>query len=284
MTMTIKIWDVLQGLAVWIRTPNGKDIVIDAGVHSNGFSPIYNLNKKHNVARIDYAIITHPHKDHIDEIENLVYLNPEVLRIPKHLNEEDILWDQIRDKDKKLFEAFFDLKKRYTSNVQPNNDPSKPENYGGIKIKTFCSENCSRTNLNNHSIVTLLEYAGSKILIPGDNEEESWDELFRRKDFVESIKGTNILVASHHGRKSGHHLGLFDYIKPSLIIISDGPAKPTNAVSDYSLNVHEEGWLIHKPDNTSEKRKILTTRKDGMIKIDCYSNSGTNYCIVTKSK
>jgi competence protein ComEC len=63
-------------------------------------------------------------------------------------------------------------------------------------------------NLNNCSIVTVLSYARSKIIIPGDNESSSWKALLKRNDLKTAIKDADILLAPHHGRESGWHAEL----------------------------------------------------------------------------
>ena len=123
---------------------------------------------------------------------------------------------------------------KYSQSVNPSEDPTNPENLGGVAMKIFIPKNCSKDNLNNHSIVTIISYAGSKILIPGDNEPPSWEELLENKEFIEAIKWTDILVAPHHGRESGYYKELFNYIQPNLIIISDSPGTDTSANSRYS--------------------------------------------------
>lgn len=283
MTLIIKIWDVLQGLAVYINTPNNKHIVIDAGINEKGFKPIYHINKNHSVNKIDWAIVTHPHKDHIDEIDNLSALSPRVLSRPKHITREVFDWKKIKEGDIKLFKKYFELSERYSQLIDPSNDPTSSINLGGVDIKTFVPKNCPLEDLNNQSLITIISYAGSKILIPGDNEPLSWKELIEQKDFVDAIRGTNILVAPHHGRQSGYCKELFKFITPQLIIISDGPEKPTNAVNDYSNNVSGDGYLVYKSDESTERRKVLSTRKDGMIEIKAYSKEGVNYLIVYKS-
>lgn len=277
MTLKIKIWDVLLGLAIWIRTPNGKDIVIDAGINKeNDFYPIYNLKKEHNVGSIDWAIITHPHKDHIDEIDNLVALNPGVLSRPKHITRDNFGWDKIKAEDKKLFEKYFELSERYSSPINSSNDPTSIENLGGVEVINFTPKSCSIENLNNQSIVTIINYAGSKILIPGDNEVDSWKELLKNKNFIEAIKGTDILVAPHHGRKSAYHKELFNFISPRLIIISDSPGTDTSANSRYSD--HAKGWKVHsRSGQESKDRFVISTRQDGMIEINCGKGSPKNF-------
>lgn len=98
------VWDVEHGSAAYIQSPNGKHIVIDAGSGSfkNGrtFSPLYHLYNRYGVQSIDYAIITHPHKDHIDDIRNLIALSPSVLWRPKHLTREDIIPTHVSEDDR----------------------------------------------------------------------------------------------------------------------------------------------------------------------------------------
>ena len=63
-TATMTVWNVNLGLAIHIKTPNYKNIVVDLG--SGEFSPI----KKLMYSTIHYLVITHPHYDHISDILN----------------------------------------------------------------------------------------------------------------------------------------------------------------------------------------------------------------------
>lgn len=282
MTLIIKVWDVSHGSANYIQTPNGKNIIIDAGT-DGGFQPLYHMYHNQSLRKIDWAIITHPHKDHIGEIKNLVYLNPSVLTRPSHIKKSHINWSNFNQVDKELLEAYFELSDRYNSPSPPSTCPSNSQNNGGVEIKTFTPTSCSLDNLNNHSVVTIISYAGTKVVIPGDNEPDSWNELFKTEGFKDAIKGTNVLIAPHHGRKSGFSRELFDIIQPNLIVMSDKPGVETGAVSEYGCCVKGEGWLIHsRGGRTSENRKVLTTRCDGMIEIKMYSQEGKNYLIVSK--
>ena len=84
---TFVFWDVQHGSAAYIRTPNGKHIVIDLGTGSYGgstpFSPLLYLKDKHNVQRLDTVVITHPHRDHLDDIVNFDILSPKGFVAPR---------------------------------------------------------------------------------------------------------------------------------------------------------------------------------------------------------
>lgn len=279
MTLIIKVWDVLHGLAIHIRTPNGKDVVIDAATNKNGFSPLKHIKQNHKVGTIEYAIITHPHMDHIRDIEELIAFAPKVMKKPSHIKRQDLDLSAFSSGDRGVIEKYFELNDSYSSNIDDGHEhnPKNPENYGGVSIQTFGIEDLPKANLNDHSIVTVIEYAGSKILIPGDNEAASWKKLLDKEDFRKAINGTDVFVAAHHGRESGYYKELFQYIAPSIIIISDSPGTDTSAVSRYYT--HSKGWKVFggSAGDEGETRYVLSTRCDGMIQIKCGLGNPKNF-------
>ena len=138
-----------------------------------------------------------------------------------------------------------------------------PENNGGVSIKTFKPKQSAPTDLNNHSVVTVVSYNGIKILIPSDNVPSSWDELLERSDFKAAISDVNVLVAPHHGRKSGFHSELFNYFRPLITIISDGRLLGTSATDRYSTVT--KGRQVDSRSGSPQLRKCVTTRNDGNI-------------------
>lgn len=276
MTLELIFWDVQHGNAIYAKTPNRKNIVIDLGVGSFGgnsstFSPLMHLREKYNVKELDYVIITHPHKDHIADILNFDKLSPKVLTRPKKICKEDIMKD-VKDEDKPIFEKYLEISERYSQSIKSDRDPEKQENNGGVVIKTFVPKG-AYSNPNDYSIVTTLAYADSKMIIPGDNGAESWKELLEMKDFKKEIEDVDIFVAPHHGRESGYYPELFKYFKPSLAIISDGGYRDTSATDRYSGVC--KGWGVHhRGRQGNEERKCLTTRKDGVIVVKFGYNEG----------
>jgi len=267
--LKIVVWDVQHGHAIYFQTPGGQDFVIDLGTGSYGdsdyeFSPLLHLKGKYDVVQLDGVIITHPHRDHLDDIFNFDELSSRVLYRPKHLSEDDIREGNRRE-DAEIIDKYLEINRRYSSPVDSDTDPFLANNNGGAQIDTFIPRSCATSNLNNHSIVTVISCAGSKIIIPGDNEPPSWNELLEHQSFVSAIEGTDILLAPHHGRESGFSSELFKHISPYLTIISDGPSD-TSASDKYSNN--SSGWAVHKRSGGTEKRKCVTTRKDGVIEVD----------------
>lgn len=283
MTLEIVFWDVQHGSATYIKTPNGIHIVQDLGTGSyetnnKKFSPLLHLKNKYGIEKLDYVIITHPHKDHIDDIMNFYELSPRVLLHPK-LPKDEIM-NNIQDEDKYLFEKYFEIDQKYSSPVSGDSDPKLPKNNGGVKIQNFTPISSSTSNINNHSIVTVLSYANSKVILAGDNEPPSWKELLEKDDFKNAISDADILLSPHHGRESGFHSELFEHFKPRLTIISDGRFCDTSATDRYGKI--STGWTVHHRNGEKEKRYCVTTRNDGVIVVKLgYTSDNKHFIEVT---
>jgi len=263
-------WDVQHGLATYIKTPNGRNVVIDLGTgdysgNDLGFSPLYTLRTARGVQQLDYLVITHPHLDHIDDINQLDFLPPRVFHRPRQLSNEEVL-QGVRDQDKPKFTKYCQLNSNYIGSVNGTyDDPANPANYGGLKMNFFIPTGCSHDNFNNHSVVTVLEYAGIKIVIPGDNEDCSFQELMDLQSFKDAIHEAHILLAPHHGRDTGFNNDFVSHINPLLTIVSDGARVDTSANARYSQK--SQGLTVYKGNGTSETRKCLTTNSDGEVTV-----------------
>ena len=278
--LTLKFWDVQHGHAIYIKTPNNKHIVIDLGTgrkindSNEEFSPISHLHEKHGLNQIDLLIITHPHKDHIDDILNLDanQIKPLQFCRPIQLLEDEIL-KNIREQDADKFNKYCELNKEYQGNIKTRDKIiDSPDHCGGVLIKFFLySDSLNHSNFNNHSIITTIEYGDKKIVIPGDNEVESLTELMKDTDFSEAIEDSDILLAPHHGRESGFHKEFVETVNPKLTIISDGIKGETSANEKYS-KLSSGHDVLKKSCKTSIKRKTLSTNHDGRIKVTILEN------------
>lgn len=82
MGMRIIIFDVDHGFCAFVRTPTRRSILIDCGCKTS-FSPIVYLVEKemrHCVSEGDFTftnfILTHPHGDHLQDIDKLCEYPP----------------------------------------------------------------------------------------------------------------------------------------------------------------------------------------------------------------
>lgn len=263
-------WDVQHGHATYIKSPNNRHVIIDLGIgdysgRDTQFSPLRHLKNNYGVQQLDYVVITHPHLDHIDDILNFELLRPKVLCRPGEITNAEVM-EGAREQDKEKLSKYCEINDRYIYKIEGGtDDPNIPENYGAMKIHTFLPNTCSHNNINNYSIITVIEYAEIKVVVPGDNESCSFDELLKLENFKTAIKNADILLAPHHGRESGYNNDFVNLVNPRLTVVSDGRFCDTSANCRYSQK--SRGWNVYKTNGRSIERKCLTTNSDGEVYI-----------------
>jgi len=262
--LEITVWNVNHGSASYIKTPNNRHIAVDLGDDGDQFSPLLTLSRR-GIKQLDAVVITHPHRDHMDDISNFPLLAPLSFWRPRHLSEADIRKGN-RAVDKEVVSSYLEINADCTGVLTPATDITVPASFGGAAFQVFSPHSCDTGNLNNHSLVVVLSYARLKMVIPGDNEAASWKELLQDPVFVTAVKGTDVFLASHHGRDAGYCAELFEAMgKPRLVVISDGRFGDTSATGRYSSQAR--GWTIYNEIGSSAPRNCVTTRKDGHITI-----------------
>lgn len=264
---TMTVWDVQLGLAIHVKAPNGKYIVIDLGTGTYNTSPL-GKRMRDNIA---YMVITHPHLDHISDILNFDINAPKILCRPPLLTNEEVM-EGVRQCDRAKFEKYCEINDRYNSPVGYDNEnyTGNPNNYGGLEIQTFSTSECDHNNFNNFSMITVFQFSGIKVIVCGDNEKDSFDKLMKESDFKNAVRGADVLVAPHHGRESAYHSEFVSLVNPRITIISDTTKSDASAVDKYTQR--SRGWTVR-----GKERKCLTTRKDGNITVEFGESDNPNY-------
>lgn len=259
--MTMMVWNVELGLAIHVKSPNGKYIVIDLG-STKDFSPLDFLPSKD----ISYLIITHPHLDHFSDIEGLSGINVKVLNACRDYCDYELL-NGVNCADVNKVKEYCRMVNSYTAPVFPMDDPRNKNTFEGVDVQVFRASGCDKINKNNYSAIVVMRLGMMKIVICGDNERESFEKLMRQSGFCQSIKNCDILVASHHGRESGYCEEFVNLAKPRLTIISDTVSGTTSVSDKYSV-VSSGCSVFDKKKKTHDYRYCLTTRNDGNIFIE----------------
>ena len=265
---TMTVWDVQLGLAIHVKAPNGKYIVIDLGTGTYNTSPL----RKRMWDNIAYMVITHPHLDHISDILNFDINAPKILCRPPLLTNKEVM-EGVRQCDRAKFEKYCQINDRYNSPVKydDENYTGNPNNYGGLEIQTFSTSLCDHSNFNNFSMITVFQFSGIKVVVCGDNEKDSFDKLMKESDFKNAVRSADVLVAPHHGRDSAYHSEFVSLVNPRITIISDTTKSDASAVDKYTQR--SRGWTVR-----GEERKCLTTRNDGNITVEFGECDDPKYC------
>jgi competence protein ComEC len=74
---------------------------------------------------------------------------------------------------------------------------------------------------NNASYVLRIRHRTSSVLIASDVEEKAWRDMI-----ADGVRlRANVLIASHHGRKSGYLREAVDLIRPEVVVVSSAKLK-----------------------------------------------------------
>lgn len=265
--MRVRIWDVQHGACAMIQhvtgSFGGRLAMIDSG-SGRDFRPSTYIKQGLGRDVLDYLFITNADQDHMSDLGGLqdggvhvhtLIRNPSYSGIQMH-GLKLVSGPLTRDAH-----LYVDACDKYN---EPTDYPFDA-NMGGIRATLFWNEYPAFSDTNNLSLVVFIKYGGFKMLFPGDLEKVGWLALLRRADFRAELYGTNVLVASHHGRESGYCEEAFNYFTPDAVVISDKPIvheTQRGMVPDYGRVARERGVRVR---TTLKDRHVLTTRRDGWI-------------------
>lgn len=209
--MKVAFLDVGQGDSVLITAPNGNRLLYDSGppdkkVLSSLESELGTFDRKINI-----FVASHPDSDHIGGFPDLLqkftpdyYLDGHTINLSTLFTtlENDILTKNI---------------KRFTA--QRNTKIDIGSGVVGYIISPVQDARKDSLTSNDSSVVLLIKYGKTSILLTGDLEEK--EEQFLAKTYGSNLKAT-ILKVGHHGSKSSTSNSFLNSVNPEYSIISAG--------------------------------------------------------------
>ncbi len=274
-TMLLRVFDVEHGacsiLAPFVDRNMGRIAMIDSGHNATtGWRPSTFIRHGLGRDRLDYLIITNADQDHLSDLDGFW---DEGVAVSTLRRAKSVTAAQLRAIKEQQCELTRDIERFITIHQSYNNPVSEPFNQymGGITISAFWNSYPRFTDTNNLGLVAFIKFGGRKFLFPGDMEEDGWLALLENDAFIAELRGTDILMASHHGRSNGFCEEIFDYFTPSAVVISDKAKEHTTQETwtDYRAVTQDSGLLVH---TTGKRRHVLTTRRDGDIWFHVYQD------------
>jgi len=279
LSLDIRIWDVNHGNSSSIKLPNGNIMMIDCASNPlTDFSPIKRTKGLWG-GKLGYLIITHPHMDHIRDIVNIDSYKPTTLLRPKI--DYSILREGKYGEDLEIINKYIDFQSYFTVPVNTPNAPTQPWR-GDVEIENYFLKG-NHTDLNDYSVVTFISYGGFHFATAGDITTEGWEKLIEQEgdDFLDRLARVNFSQASHHGRENGFNHMIFEKMNPYLVFISDKRVQDTDASDRYRS--YCRGWPVTDELTDEEtRRRVLTTRNDGRIKIVVNKYDKTHVGVYTR--
>ena len=257
--LNILVFNVDHGFCSFLHSPNGYGLLYDCG-RGTYFSPIRYIQQ--NIPLVPFEdrqlaklVISHPHDDHIEDIDRLISELP-----PKIIRRQTYNWNAIKTPGAQS-QGYENLD-TYSTWQSNYNQPVVNEPDWVLQISdSIClsPSTAFRINanyVNNSSIPMVVTYKGYKIVFSGDLEEEGWLKLLENASFCRLIEGAHFFIASHHGHSTGYCPEIFEVIgQPFLNIISmrSGDDNVHAAYSQNSRGIMYQG----------QTRYMLSTRNDG---------------------
>ena len=89
--------------------------------------------------------------------------------------------------------------------------------------KELIDESNRTQDFNDASYVVLYRSAIGKILLAGDAHDATWEYV--KKHYEEDVSDVALLIAPHHGRKSGRSYEFLDYVNPKQTLFGCAPSE-----------------------------------------------------------
>lgn len=282
--------NVNEGDCIWIEHPSEHNTIIDisngqevtnifenvslSGNHNQKKHPVNPIKyfKDRNVSTIFRFILTHPDMDHMDGIKELFdtfevlnFWDTENTKVMDdnsdwgRYDEED--WDfyqKIRTSSSspKVLHLYAGQKGKYYN--QTEDGKSGADGLYLLAPTTDLVEEANKSEDYNDCSYVILYRTGNnkKIIFAGDSAKKTWDYIL--DNYKEDVRDIDILIAPHHGRKTGGNDKYLDVLKPKLTLFG-------NAKSEYlDYSSWNNRGLDYITNNQANCIIINTNGKNGM--------------------
>jgi competence protein ComEC len=234
--------DVGHGTCILIETPDHQNWLYDAGRlgdHQRSYQVMAEAMWHLNVPGIDCAILSHADSDHFNGFEGIV----QRFRVSKLLTTTQVL-----KHDSPLLKKNLEgLRERGTKIVPwSKGDQHQGRDWSVLAVHPP-TQGVEGTD-NANSLCVLIEFAGRRILLPGDLEPPGMQLL------VASDKTkVDLMMAPHHGSLSARTDSLLRWCSPGSVVISGG----NRAMSARVIESLE-----------GDGRRVFVTARDDAIRVE----------------
>lgn len=237
--LTVIVLDVGQGDSIFIRAPNGKNMLIDTGT-SDYWNRLQYYFEQLGISKFDVLIATHPHSDHIGSMSKVIqnYEVSEIYmpRVAHTSRTYQTLLETIAGQNKKVH-ALEGGKKQ---TIPLDSD---------VRIDVLAPLDPDYENLNDHSAVLRIQYKQHSMLLTGDAEKKSENDML---DFYGAQLQVNILKVGHHGSNTSSTKKFLEAVSPADAIISTGIDNEYKHPHPKVLSrLHEQGITVYRTDLNS---------------------------------
>jgi competence protein ComEC len=256
--LELSVLDVGQGDSLFLVSPHGRTLLIDAGGSFGGFSG----HEEHNgtdpgedavspylwsrgFQKLDVVALTHAHQDHIGGLTAILQnFRVGALWIGREVDSAALANLERLARDKKVL-VVHEIRGSAFSWDGVETQFLWPE-IGAGEIATAAK--------NNDSLVLRLKYGDRTFLLPGDAEKQAESTMLGENG--ETALQADVLKVGHHGSKNSTMPGFLAAVHPRLAVISAG---------EHNSYGHPNPELLERLETAGVR--ILRTDRDGAVHI-----------------
>ncbi len=244
--------NVGQGDGLLVQTPQGNDILIDAGRDRRILSEIGTVLQPWNTT-IEYVIATHEDADHIGGFPFIAQ--------QYQINEWIVSG---RTKETTVTKELHAAQEREgVMHVATAGESIAIEDGVSLEILSPDQDVPAHEDINDDSVVAILHYHDFALALTGDAGITSENEIMKRHEPID----VDILKAGHHGSKTSTSPEFLQWLDPEIVLISAGQD------NDYG---HPHYRVLH--DIEQYGAWIFRTDKDGRITCETEGLPGDVQC------
>ena len=226
--LEVTFLDVGQADSILIQN-KGETALIDGGNRADG-DKLVSYFQSLSLSSFQYVIGTHAHEDHIGGLPSVIY----------HFPIEHFYLPNV-DPETQIYDVLFNAASQMDLDIET---PSIDSTFtvGDAKIQVLWVGD-DKTDLNQNSIVLLLEYYNNRILFMGDAPQEVEKELLSK-----DIK-SDVLKVGHHGSQYSTSAHFLYQVHPAYAVISVGEGNTYGHPKDVILEKLERiGCTTYRTD------------------------------------
>jgi beta-lactamase superfamily II metal-dependent hydrolase len=240
-TLELRFFDVGQGDAALIVTPEGKRVLVDAGP---GASPVVPYLQSHHYDTLDLIVASHNHTDHIGGMADVIASRVVRTYLDNGIPHTTATYQRT-------------LRAVEASGAQYLQATARTITVGSGRLRVLAPPS-RPVDQNNGSVGILLEYGEFRALLTGDSEQYELGHWLQH----DSVPRVTVVKVAHHGSRNGTTAAWVQATRPQVAVISVGAGNSYGLPSPQVIQQWQTGGArVYRTDR--DGAVIIEARRDG---------------------
>jgi competence protein ComEC len=200
--------DVGQGDAIFIQTPNGRQLLVDGGLYPTILNDALGRRLPFWDRHLDVVVATHPDADHVAGLAEL----SDRYRIERLITNGQGMGESA------IYDALLRAAEGGGTAVHAAQAGEVIELDEGVRLEVLHPGSTLTDDRNENSVVLRLVYGDFSLLLTGDADEKTEEVLLSNGRPLSAL----VLKAGHHGANTSSSAPFLTAVRPQVVVISAG--------------------------------------------------------------